>query len=57
MIVFLYRNGVNPAIIKDFFSECYRFDGSAWRQINYVIKALEQGRNWEQWNVVMQRSM
>ena len=57
VIVFLYRNGVNPVIIKDFFSECYHFDAAAWRQINYVLRELEQGRDWKQWNIVLKRSV
>ena len=57
VIVFLYRNGVNPAIIRDFLSECYRFDAAAWRQINYVLRELEQGRDWKQWNIVLKRSV
>ena len=57
VIVFLYRNGVNPVVIKDFFSECYNFDAAAWRQINWVVLELEHGRDWRQWNVVLQRSV
>ena len=56
VIVFLYRNGVNPVIIKEFLS-CYNFDTAAWRQIDYVVHALEQGRGWRQWNVALQRSV
>ena len=57
VIVFLYRNGVDPCIIRDFFSECYQFDCAAWRQINWVVRELEHGRGWKQWNVFLGRSV
>ena len=57
VMVFLYRNGVNPVVIKDFFSECYRFDAAAWRQINWVVRELEHGKDWTQFNVVLDRTV
>ena len=57
VMVFLYRNGVDPALIREFFLDCYFFDAAAWRQINFVLDRLENGARWRQWNVVLQRSI
>ena len=56
VIVFLYRNGVNPVVIRDFLSECYHFDAAAWRQINHVLTELQRGQRWSQWNVHLKHS-
>ena len=53
VIVFLYRNGVNPSVVRGFFLQCYDFDDCAWRQIDYVLRQLDKGVGWKQWNVVL----
>lgn len=56
LTVFLLCNGVNPEMIKAYFSDCYGFDAQAWRQINYVIKAYPTSQ-WKAWNVQENRSI
>lgn len=54
--VFLLCNGINPTLIKTYFADCFKFDQSAWRQIDYLIKNYPTS-NWKQWNVSQQKSM
>lgn len=54
--VFLLCNGVNPVLIKAYYDDCFNFDASAYRQINWIINNYPTS-NWKQWNVALQKSI
>jgi len=56
MTVFLLKNGTDPELIKEFYTDLFDFDREAWRQINWIIGKYPTS-NWTSWNVYANRSM
>lgn len=55
VVIFLLANGVNPVLIREFFSEV--FPGDNWRyHVDYLIRRYPSS-NWMAWNVALNRSV
>lgn len=56
MTVFLLCNGVDPVLIKEYYSVAYIFNQKAINHVASICKDYPKS-NWTAWNVAMGRSM
>lgn len=54
--VFFLANGLSPYQIKKFYEDCYKFDYSAIRQIEFIIKKYPTS-NWKAWSIKANKSI
>lgn len=53
--VFFLENGIAPYVIKNCYEHRFKFDKSAWSQINWIINTWPTS-NWTAWNCTLGRS-